>query len=232
VRVRALHTRDRVVRTAILLGMLSLEPEYRALRLAGLIDEDAAARAIALERGTIFPVFEELRFVLYAAVASIISGVGILVKANLDRIGPLTLILALALAAAACYASAIRTRLRGSSRSIGGDYLLLLGALILSADLGYAESQFRWLGSHWSWHLLILAALHAVTAYALDSRLVLSVSLTSIAGWFGVEARRRFTAASPPSPGAKSIGVSAARPNLRKSSSTLPRTSDSGVRLP
>jgi len=30
--------------------------------------------------------------------------------------------------------------------------------------------------------------LHAVTAYTLDSRLVLSVSLTSIAGWFGVEA--------------------------------------------
>jgi hypothetical protein len=34
---------------------------------------------------------------------------------------------------------------------------------------------------------LILAVLHAVAAYALDSRLVLSVSLTSLAGWFGVE---------------------------------------------
>jgi len=77
--------------------------------------------------------------------------------------------------------------LRQEIRSIGGDYLLLLGALIMSADLGYAESQFHWLGSHWSWYLLILTALHAATAYSLDSRLVLSLSLTSLAGWFGVD---------------------------------------------
>jgi hypothetical protein len=39
-------------------------------------------------------------------------------------------------------AAAIRTRSRGETRSLGGDYLLLLGALTLSADVGYAESQF------------------------------------------------------------------------------------------
>ncbi len=167
--------------------MYSLEPEYRDLNAAGLIDEAATSRAITLERGEIFSVFEEVRFALYAAVAAITTGVGILVKENLDHIGPLTLILALALAAATCYGTAIRTRLRQEIRSIGGDYLLLLGALIMSADLGYAESQFHWLGSHWSSYLLILAALHAATAYALDSRLVLSLSLTSLAGWFGVD---------------------------------------------
>jgi hypothetical protein len=132
-------------------------------------------------------VFEEVRFALYAAVAAITAGIGILVKQNLDHIGPLTLIIILALAAALCYANAIRTRLRHEERSIGGDYVLLLGALIMSADLGYMETQFHWFGPHWSWYLLILAALHAATAYALDSRLVLSVSLTSLAGWFGVD---------------------------------------------
>jgi len=167
--------------------MHSLEPEYRELNAAGLIDEAATSRAIALERGEIFAVFEEVRFALYAAVAAITTGIGILIKENLDHIGPLTLILTLALVAAACYGTAIRTQLRHETRSIGGDYLLLLGALITSADLGYAESQFHWLGSHWSWYLLILAALHALTAYALDSRLVLSVSLTSLAGWFGID---------------------------------------------
>ena len=167
--------------------MHSLEPEYVELTAAGVIDEIAMSRLVALERGTIFSVFEELRFALYAAVAAITTGIGILLKENLDRIGPLTLIIALALVAAACYGSAIRTRLRHESRMIVGDYLLLLGALIMSADLGYAESQFHWLGPHWSWHLLILAALHAATAYALNSRLVLSASLASLAGWFGVE---------------------------------------------
>jgi hypothetical protein len=167
--------------------MHSLEPEYRELNAAGLIDEAATSRAIALERGEIFSVFEEVRFALYGAVAAITAGIGILVKENLDHIGPLTLIMILTLVAAACYGTAIRTRLRQEIRSIGGDYLLLLGALIMSADLGYAESQFHWLGSHWSWYLLVLAGLHAITAYSLDSRLALSVSLTSLAGWFGVD---------------------------------------------
>jgi hypothetical protein len=43
------------------------------------------------------------------------------------------------------------------------------------------------LGADWSRHLLLLAVLHGVTAYALDSSLVLSVALTSLAGWLGVE---------------------------------------------
>jgi hypothetical protein len=167
--------------------MHSLEPEYLELRGAGEIDAAAASRAVALERRAIFSVFQELRFALYASVAAITSGIAILLGKNLDRIGPLTLILALAAVAAACYGTAIRTRRHGEIRSVGGDYLLLLGALILSADLGYAESRFHWLGSHWSWYLLILAALHAATAYALDSRLVLSASLATLAGWFGIE---------------------------------------------
>jgi hypothetical protein len=43
------------------------------------------------------------------------------------------------------------------------------------------------LGANWSRHLLLLTAFHALTAYALRSRLVLSVALTSLAGWFGIE---------------------------------------------
>jgi hypothetical protein len=167
--------------------MHSLEPEYLELRADGEIDAAAAARAVALERGTVFSVFQELRVALYASVAAITSGIAILLKKNLHRIGAVTLILTLAAVAAACYGTAWRTRRRGEARSLGGDYLLLLGALILSADVGYAESQFHWLGSHWSWHLLILAALHAATAYVLDSRLVLSASLAALAGWFGAE---------------------------------------------
>ena len=122
--------------------MYSLEPEYRELNAAGLIDEAATSRAIALERGEICSVFEEVRFALYAAVAAITTGVGVLVKENLDHIGPLTLILTLALVAGVCYAPALRTRLRQEIRSIGGDYLLLLGALIMSADLGYASGSY------------------------------------------------------------------------------------------
>jgi hypothetical protein len=168
--------------------MHSLEMECRELEKAGVIAESVAARAAALERGTIFSVFEELRFALYAAVAAITAGIGLLVKDNLDRIGPITLIAVLAFASAACYAAALRHGQR-KERSIGGDYVLLLGALIVSADLGYAESQFHWLGTEWQWYLLILAAFHGVTAYGLGSRLVLCTSIAALAAWFGIEGR-------------------------------------------
>jgi hypothetical protein len=167
--------------------MHTLEPEYLELKAERVIDEPAALRAVALDRGSIFSIYSELRIALYASVAAITAGIGIVLKNNLDRIGPVTLIVGLAAIAALCYASAVRTLRRGEDRSIGGDYILLLGALILSADIGYAEAQFHWLGSYWSWHLLVLALLHGATAYIFNSRLVLSVSLTSLAGWFGIQ---------------------------------------------
>jgi uncharacterized membrane protein len=115
-------------------AMHSLEIECQELKKAGVITEPVAAQAAALESGTIFSVFEELRFALYAAVAAITAGIGLLVKDNLDRIGPVALIVVLALASLGCYATALRTRSQGQERSIGGDYLLLLGALIVSAE--------------------------------------------------------------------------------------------------
>ena len=167
--------------------MHSLEEELRDLRATMAIDEAAAAHAVALERRILFSVFDELRATLYAAVALVVTGVGILVKEHLDRIGPLTLTFGLAIAGAACYVPAIRVNSRGKGQTHVTEYLLLLGALIVSADVGYAESQFHLLGANWSRHLLVLAVFHAFTAYALQSRLVLSVALTSLAGWFGIE---------------------------------------------
>jgi hypothetical protein len=92
-----------------------------------------ASIATVLERRALFSLFDELRAALYAAVALVITGVGILVKEHLDRIGPLTLIFALAIAGAACYVPAIRVKSRGGGQSSVTDYLLLLGALIVSA---------------------------------------------------------------------------------------------------
>jgi hypothetical protein len=167
--------------------MHSLEAELYELRSRGALDEAAAAHATANERSALFSVFEELRAALYAAVALVVTGVGILVKEHLNRIGPLTLTFALAIAGAACYVPAIRAKLRRNDKTADADYLLLLGALIVSADVGFTESQFHMLGANWSRHLLFLATFHAFMAYILQSRLILSVALTTLAGWFGIE---------------------------------------------
>jgi hypothetical protein len=163
----------------------SLEPELRTLHAEGLIDDATAARALARDRGRVFSLHAELRATLYAGVLLVMAGVGIVLARNLDRIGPLGIVVAIALVAAACTVPAVRGRQAGRALSVPAEYLLLLAALLLSADLAYAERQFALLGPSWSWHLLLLAVVHAAIAYAFGSPLVLAASLTALAGWFG-----------------------------------------------
>jgi hypothetical protein len=166
----------------------TLAPELRLLHEEGSIDDAAASRALARDQRRVFSLHYELRATLYVGVLLIMAGVGIVLARNLDRIGPLAIVLAIALVAAACAVPAIRAKLSGHATTTAGEYLLLLAVLLASADLGYAERQFTLLGPHWSWHLLVLAVVHAAIAYAFRSPLVLAASLTALAGWFGVGA--------------------------------------------
>lgn len=166
--------------------MHDLSSELSSLAVDGPAAE-ARDAAVRLERREIFSIHRELVVMLYAGVATVVAGVGFLVKANLDRIGPLALLSGLLLASLLCYAVALRARAKGRDRRLGEDYVLLLGALIFSAALGYAEVQFHLLGKTWSRHLLLLAAWHLGTAYFFRSRLVLSVALTAFATWMGTE---------------------------------------------
>jgi len=151
--------------------------------------EAARSQALRLEGRAVFSIRRELRVALYVAVATLVAGVGLLVKANLERIGPVVLLGGIFAASALCYANALRARRAGRERALGEDYLLLLGALLFSAAVGFAEAHFRVLGSGWSRHLLVLAGWHLAAAYLFRSRLVLADALTASAGWLGVEAR-------------------------------------------
>jgi hypothetical protein len=105
-------------------------------------------------------------------------------KDNLDRIGRLGLAALIGLAAAACYAWVTARRTRAT---FVDDYILLLGALLVSADVAFVETQWKLLGEDWGRHLLLLAIVHGVTAYLYRSRLVLSLSIAALAGWMGIE---------------------------------------------
>lgn len=166
--------------------MHTLESELRTLRAEGIIDDATAGNALALDRGAVFSLQLELRATLYAGVLLVMAGVGILLARNLDRIGPLAIVLMIAFAAAACGVPAMRAKLAGRGLTVAGDYLLLLAVLLGGAGLAYAERQFTLLGPWWSWHLLLLAVVHAGIAYAFASPRVLAASLTSLVGWFGV----------------------------------------------
>jgi Predicted membrane protein (DUF2157) len=144
-------------------------------------------------RGELVSILWEIRSLLYLGVALATTGVGLFLKLNQERIGPAALAALLALAAAICLLYAYRRSPPFSweptqSPHLAVDYVLLLGVLLLGADLAYVETQFRWLGPHWPLHLLLVSILYFLAAYRFDSRIVLSLALSTFAAWRGVSA--------------------------------------------
>jgi len=161
------------------------------LRADGVLSEPQAALFARVARRELVSVRIELRLLLYLGVVLLTSGVGVLVAEHHDAIGPIAIAAALALAGAACIAWVAHKAPPFSwgeveSPSVAFDYVLLLGCLLLAADLAYVEAQFTVLGPHWPYHLLVVGALEMVAAYRWDSRVVLGLSLTTLAAWRGV----------------------------------------------
>ena len=172
--------------------MLSFEPEIAAARDAGTFAAAEADRRMAIERREIVPVGRELRALAWCGVMLIVTGVGILVNKHFEEIGPLTIAVLIGAAAAACYAGAAwRWKSPPAATSVL-DYVVLLGALLISADVAFIETQWHLLDGEWQRHLLLLAVVHAIAAYAFRSRAVLSLSIAAFAGWLGIEKDRIF----------------------------------------
>jgi predicted membrane protein DUF2157 len=162
--------------------VLSLEPELEQLR--PILGDARADALIARERREVFSLYPELRIAAWAGAMLLATAAGIVLKNNLERIGPVALSMLMALAAIACYAWVWWHRARAT---IADDYVLLLGALLLSGDFAFIETQFHLLDHAWPRHFLILAVLHGVGAYAYRSRMLLSLSITALAAWMGID---------------------------------------------
>src|SRR5436305_650692 len=162
---------------------------------AGALPPAVAPRLLRVARGELLSVHWELRALLYLGVLLVTGGVGLLVKENLDRIGPVAIAVLIGLAAAAPLVWVFRVAPPFSWREVPSpnlafDYMLLLGVLLAAVDLAYVEVKFTPLGANWSWHLLIVAAFTALAAFRFDSRVVFSLALSTFAAWRGVSAAR------------------------------------------
>src|SRR5882672_1337795 len=133
--------------------------------------------------GSLVSVRDELRALLWGGVFLVTTGVGVLVREHLDRIGPVAIAIAIGVAALACLGWAWR---HAPTPGFAFDSVLLLGALLAAADLAFIEVKFTPLGSHWPWHLLLVAVAYAALAFHFDSKSLFSLSLTSFAAWRGV----------------------------------------------
>lgn len=164
------------------------------LREKAILSDTQAAQLLPVARRELVSVRLELRTLLYAGVLLAMSGVGLFLKQNHERIGPSAIASLLAAAALACFAYVFRRSPPfswGASASphVAADYVLLFGVLLVGSDLAYLETQFRFLGPDWAQHLLVLSLVALAAAYRFDSRVVLSLALSSFAAWRGLSTR-------------------------------------------
>ena len=161
------------------------------MRREGILSSEQAALFSRVARRELVSVQVEIRALLYLGVLLLTSGVGIFVVEHHADIGRWAIAASIAMASTACLAWVIRSAPPFSwgeveSPSVAFDYVLLLGLLLFASDLAYVEAQFTLLGPRWVHHLLVVASVYVVAAYRWDSRVVLSLGLSTLAAWRGV----------------------------------------------
>jgi len=157
----------------------------------GVLSPDQAARCLALARGDLVPLRAELRALAGLGVALLTSGLGLLLKENLEAIGPTAIAVALTAAAlAAGWATARRAPAFSWRRPATGDWIVdalaLLTVALVAADLAWIELRFTPLGADWPMHLLLVALVAATLAVRFDSIPTWSLALSTFAAWRGV----------------------------------------------
>jgi Predicted membrane protein (DUF2157) len=162
-----------------------------AWRASGRISAEEYATLAPVVRKERFSVFLELQALLYLGVVFFVAGLGWTVREHFASLGDAAIVVPLALAFAGClYYCFSRaqpyTHGQVESPTFGFDYVLYLGCLVLAVELGYIEFRFELLQANWDFYLLMSAVLYFTLAYRFDNRFVLSLALSTLAGFFGV----------------------------------------------
>ena len=161
--------------------------EWKAV---GSISQEQHDTLVALVRKERVSVYLELSALLYIGVLSFVGGLGWTVRAYVANLGDAAIIALLSLIVAGAFAYAFAkvgpyAHTEVESPTLALDYILYLGCLVLSSELAFIESRFHLFGS-WHHHLLLVSIVFGGLAYRFDNRFVVSLALSSLAGWLGI----------------------------------------------
>lgn len=161
--------------------------EWKAV---GTISQEQHDTLAALVRKERVSVYLELSALLYIGVLSFVGGLGWTMRAYVANLGDAAIISLLSVIVAAAFYYAFAkvgpyANTEVESPTLALDYILYLGCLVLSAELAFIESRFHLFGS-WHHHLLLVSIVFGGLAYRFDNRFVLSLALSSLAGWLGI----------------------------------------------
>ena len=159
-------------------------------RATGTITETQHNTLAALVRKERVSVYFELSALLYLGVLAFVGGLIWTFRAYVVNLGDVAMLSLMSLIVAAtfyyCFTRAEPyAHTEVESPNLAMDYVLYLGCLVLSAEIGYIEYRFH-IFDNWHHHLLIASAVFGGLAYRFDNRFVLSLALSSLAGWLGL----------------------------------------------
>jgi len=161
--------------------------EWKAVGTITQAQHDTLSSLVRRQRVS---VYVELSALLYLGVLSLVGGLGWTLRAYVANLGDaaiLALLSAIVVAAFYyCFAKAgpfETTEVESPHMLV--DYVLYLGCLVLSVEIAYVEYRFQ-LFANWHHHLLIVSVIFGALAYRFDNRFVLSLALSSLAGWLGL----------------------------------------------
>jgi hypothetical protein len=157
----------------------------------GKISPEQYAHLAGLSRQEPFSLFIELNILLYAGVLAFVAGLGWTVTTWSQQLGDVLVLTILSTILAAsfsyCFSRApVWSVAETPAPSPILDYVLYLGSLVWSLELAYTENRFHVLSGQWDLYLMATAILYFYLAYRFDNRFVLSLALSSLAGWFGL----------------------------------------------
>jgi hypothetical protein len=157
----------------------------------GAISPEQHAHFASLCRGEPFSLFLELNVLLYAGVLAFVAGLGWTVTTWSQQLGDVLVLTVLSALLSGCFWYCFSCASGWSPAETPApnpifDYVLYLGSLVWGVELAYLENRSHVLSGQWDLYLLATAVLFFFLAYRFDNRFVLSLALSSLAGWFGL----------------------------------------------
>ena len=157
----------------------------------GAISTEQQAHLASLSRGEPFSLSLELNLLLYAGVLAFVAGLGWTISTWSQQLGDVLILTIISIILAASFWYCFSRAPAWSAAETAAptpifDYVLYLGCLVWCVELAYLENRFHVLSGQWDLYLLATALLFFFLAYRFDNRFVLSLALSSLAGWFGL----------------------------------------------
>src|SRR5579862_75718 len=157
-------------------AFMTILTRFTQWREQGKISPEQHAHLAGLSRGEPFSLFLELNVLLYAGVLAFIAGLGWSITTWSRQLGDLLVLSLLSALLAACFWYCFSRAPTWSpaetpAPSLIFDYVLYLGSLTWSVELGYLENRFHVLSGQSDLYLLATAALFFFLAYRFDNQI-------------------------------------------------------------